>query len=221
MPSAARSSFTPRTLPIISKVATRVGVGNGVSEKAQVAVSGPIDSAGTLRYRASFNFYNTDGYLENTYLDRKADPVRDYSGRLRLLWKPADEFSADLRFAYDQRRDDRLLLRHSPQRRGQSVQQLHHARRMRTITSSRSRTTIWARTTATSWIPRSSSTTTPATGRSPRSRTSTTPRRSTPATPTTSGPVTTSIDCTTSSTGDTRRQLSAVRSMRARASSST
>ncbi|MGH8133460.1 MAG: TonB-dependent receptor, partial [Steroidobacteraceae bacterium] len=79
----------------------RVGVGNGVSEKAQVAVSGPIDSAGTLKYRASLNFYNTDGYLENAYLDRKADPYRDYSGRLRLLWKPADQWSADLRVLRD------------------------------------------------------------------------------------------------------------------------
>ena len=39
----------------------RLGVGNGTSEKAQFALSGPIDSAGTLRYRASFNYYNTDG----------------------------------------------------------------------------------------------------------------------------------------------------------------
>ncbi len=82
----------------------KVGVGNGVSEKAQVAVSGPIDSAGTLRYRASLNFYNTDGYLENTYLDRKADPYKDYSGRLRLVWKPSDQWSADLR-AYRDRVD--------------------------------------------------------------------------------------------------------------------
>ncbi len=79
----------------------RVGVGNGVSEKAQLAVSGPIDSAGNLKYRASFNFYNTDGYLENSYLDRKADPYRDYSGRLRLLWKPGDDWSADLRLYRD------------------------------------------------------------------------------------------------------------------------
>jgi iron complex outermembrane recepter protein len=80
---------------------TRLGVGNGPSEKAQFALSGPIDSAGTLRYRASFNFYDTDGYLQNVYLDRKADPDRDYATRIRLLWKPSDEFSADLRFAYD------------------------------------------------------------------------------------------------------------------------
>jgi iron complex outermembrane recepter protein len=79
----------------------KLGVGNGVSERAQVAVSGPIDAAGTLKYRASLNFYNTDGYLHNTYLDRKADPYRDYSGRLRLLWKPADQWSADLRVFRD------------------------------------------------------------------------------------------------------------------------
>jgi iron complex outermembrane receptor protein len=76
-------------------------VGNGTSEKAQVAVGGPIDSAGTLKYRASVNFYNTDGYLENTYLDHKADPYRDYSGRLRLLWRPSDQLTADLRFFGD------------------------------------------------------------------------------------------------------------------------
>lgn len=79
----------------------KVGIGNGLSEKAQVAVSGPIDDAGTLRYRASLNFYNTDGYLENTYLGRKADPYKDFSGRLRLLWKPSDQFSADLRVYRD------------------------------------------------------------------------------------------------------------------------
>jgi iron complex outermembrane receptor protein len=80
---------------------SRLGVGNGPSEKAQVAISGPLDSEGTLRYRASLNFYNTDGFIQNEYLDRKADPYRDDSGRLRLVWKPADNFSADLRFTYD------------------------------------------------------------------------------------------------------------------------
>ena len=35
------------------EASTRLGVGNGVSERVQGAISGPIDSAGTLRYRAS------------------------------------------------------------------------------------------------------------------------------------------------------------------------
>ena len=78
-----------------------VGVGNGPAERAGTTLSGPLDSAGTLKYRASLNFYNTDGYLENSYLHRKADPYRDYSGNVRLLWEPAGAFTADLRLFYD------------------------------------------------------------------------------------------------------------------------
>ena len=138
----------------------RVGVGNGLSEKAQLAVSGPIDSAGTLKYRASFNFYNTDGYLQNTYLDRKADPYRDYSGRLRLLWKPADEFSADLRFMYD--RSDTTAYYYIIPRSDEAnpFSNFTTPANANNTTSHRSRTTTWARTTATSWMARSSSTTT-------------------------------------------------------------
>jgi iron complex outermembrane recepter protein len=79
----------------------KAGIGNGLSETGNLAVSGPIDDAGTLRYRASLNFYNTSGFLENSFLGRKADPYRDYSGRLRLLWKPNEQWSADLRFYRD------------------------------------------------------------------------------------------------------------------------
>src|SRR6185437_15999465 len=49
---------------------TRVGIGNGLSERAQLALSGPLNDAKTLKFRASVNFYNTDGYLQNTYLDQ-------------------------------------------------------------------------------------------------------------------------------------------------------
>ena len=47
------------------------------------------------------NFYNTDGFLDNTYLHQKADPAKDYSGRFRMVWKPSDAFSADFRLAVD------------------------------------------------------------------------------------------------------------------------
>src|SRR5579862_3030807 len=79
----------------------KVGVGNGTSETGQVAVSGPIDADKTLKYRVSLSAYNTDGYLENAFLDRKADPFKDYSGRVRLLWTPSDAWSADLRLYRD------------------------------------------------------------------------------------------------------------------------
>jgi len=75
----------------------RIGVGNGVSERAQLALSGPLNDAKTLKFRASLNYYNTDGYLENEYLHQKADPAADYAGRLRLTWEPNDAFTADLR----------------------------------------------------------------------------------------------------------------------------
>jgi iron complex outermembrane recepter protein len=80
---------------------TKVGVGNGTSERAQAMITGPIDSAGTLKFRASANFYNTQGFIENEYLNTKADPLKDYSGRLRLVWKPTADFTADLRGYYD------------------------------------------------------------------------------------------------------------------------
>ncbi len=76
---------------------TKVGVGNGVSERAQLAVNGPVNDSKTLKISASVNFYNTDGLLENEYLHEKADPDRDSSGRFRALWQPNDVVTVDWR----------------------------------------------------------------------------------------------------------------------------
>jgi iron complex outermembrane receptor protein len=77
----------------------KLGVGNENSYRAQGDISGPISD--TLKYRASVSYYETDGFLENQFLNDKADPVEDLSGRLRLLWEPSDTVSADLRFSID------------------------------------------------------------------------------------------------------------------------
>ncbi len=77
----------------------KVGFGNGSSKRGQLGLSGPIGDSKTLTYRASLNFYDTDGFIPNAYLGGKADPARDTSGRLRLLWKPSDTVSADMRLA--------------------------------------------------------------------------------------------------------------------------
>ena len=58
----------------------KVGYGNENSYKAQLGLSGPITDSKSLKYSAAFSYYNTDGFLENTYLDQKADPLKDYSG---------------------------------------------------------------------------------------------------------------------------------------------
>ena len=136
----------------------KLGVGNGLAEKAQVAVSGPIDSAGTLKYRASLNFYNTDGYLENTYLGRKADPYRDYSGLLHaslvggkpsgsMVRGPAGHFRDRM-----SRRPRTTTSFHATTRRTPSAPSAR--RRTRTTSPARSRLTTWGRTTAMSRIPR-------------------------------------------------------------------
>ena len=77
----------------------RVGVGNGWSERAQLSLSGPLNDSKTLKFRASVNAYNTDGYLENEYLHQKADPAKDFSGRVRLTWEPNEQFTGDLRLS--------------------------------------------------------------------------------------------------------------------------
>ncbi len=84
------------------------GVGNGPSERVQAAVSGPFGDSKELKYRASLNFYNTRGYLDNVVLHEKADPARDYSGRWRMFWKPSSDFTADFRISAD-RLDTRAL----------------------------------------------------------------------------------------------------------------
>jgi len=77
----------------------KLGAGNGSSINAQGEVSGPIGD--TFGYRASVNYYDTDGYLPSTFLGGKADPVQSLAGRLRLTFKPSDTFSGDVRLSYE------------------------------------------------------------------------------------------------------------------------
>ncbi len=77
----------------------KLGFGNGSSKRAQVGVSGPVGGSDTLKFRASLNYTDTDGFLDNVFLGGKADPSEDISGRVRLTWKPNDTFTGDLRVA--------------------------------------------------------------------------------------------------------------------------
>jgi iron complex outermembrane receptor protein len=78
----------------------RAGFGNGSTKRAQAAISGPLGSSDTLKFRASLSYSDTDGFLDNAYLDQKADPAEELSGRARLIWKPSENFTGDLRFAF-------------------------------------------------------------------------------------------------------------------------
>jgi len=77
----------------------KLGLGNGSAKRVQAGISGPMTD--TIKYRASVNYYDTDGYIPSTFLGGKADPVKDYAGRLRLIGKPNDTFTWDLRLAAD------------------------------------------------------------------------------------------------------------------------
>jgi iron complex outermembrane receptor protein len=72
-----------------------VGSDSGPGARVRGGVSGPISD--TLKYRATGSFFDTKGYIRNTFLDEDADPFRDLSGRLRLLWEPSNQLTADVR----------------------------------------------------------------------------------------------------------------------------
>lgn len=74
-----------------------VGYDSGPGYKVRGSLSGPVPNSDTLKFAGAFSYFNTDGYIENTYLHKKADPFRDISGRFKLLWEPNDNFKADAR----------------------------------------------------------------------------------------------------------------------------
>jgi iron complex outermembrane receptor protein len=76
----------------------RLGYDSGPGVKAQVAADGPLGDADTWKYHAALSYYDTDGWIDNTFLGEEADPFRDVSARLRFIWEPSDQLTGDLRF---------------------------------------------------------------------------------------------------------------------------
>lgn len=77
-----------------------VGADSGPGARFQAGISGPFGDSETLKYRASFSYKDTDGYIDNPFLGEKADPYKDVSGRVRLLWEASDRFTADARLSF-------------------------------------------------------------------------------------------------------------------------
>ena len=73
----------------------QAGVDNGFGYFLRGGISGPISD--TLRFRLSGSWYDTEGFIPNTFLGEDADPVEDLGLRGSLLWLPTSNFSADLR----------------------------------------------------------------------------------------------------------------------------
>jgi len=76
----------------------RLGYDDGPGINAGVSAGGPLGDSDTLKYQASLSYYDTDGWIENTYRNEEADPYQDISLRTRLLWEPSDRLKLDARF---------------------------------------------------------------------------------------------------------------------------
>ncbi|MBS0419967.1 MAG: TonB-dependent receptor [Proteobacteria bacterium] len=73
--------------------------GSGGDAEAQGVVSGPI-LPDQLLFRLAGAFASRDGYFDNTYLGKKADPYEDVTVRGLLKWMPTEALTADLRLNY-------------------------------------------------------------------------------------------------------------------------
>ena len=78
------------------------GYESGPGFKVRGELGGPVPGSETLKFRGSFSYFDTEGHINNTFLNEEADPFEDISGRGRLIWEPNDQFKADLRFNISQ-----------------------------------------------------------------------------------------------------------------------
>ncbi|MDX1563337.1 MAG: TonB-dependent receptor, partial [Gammaproteobacteria bacterium] len=76
----------------------KLGYDDGPGYNVGVSAGGPLGDSDTLKYQTSFSYYDTDGWIDNTYLGEEADPFKDTSIRARLLWEPNDRLRTDARF---------------------------------------------------------------------------------------------------------------------------
>ncbi|WP_426169566.1 TonB-dependent receptor [Sandarakinorhabdus sp. DWP1-3-1] len=73
------------------------GVDNGFGYFARANLSGPI--AENVKFRIAGTWYDTDGFIPNTFLNEDADPFKEFNLRGNLLWQATPELTVDLRGA--------------------------------------------------------------------------------------------------------------------------
>ncbi|MBA4043698.1 MAG: TonB-dependent receptor, partial [Erythrobacter sp.] len=71
------------------------GIDNGFGYFLRGGISGPL--AENVKFRVAGSYYNTDGFIPNTFLGEDADPVEDFSLRGNLLVEATDRLTFDLR----------------------------------------------------------------------------------------------------------------------------
>ena len=74
-----------------------VGADSGPGFTLRGTASGAVGGSEFLKFRVTGSYVDTDGYIDNTFLNDKADPYKDVSARARITYEPSENFSADLR----------------------------------------------------------------------------------------------------------------------------
>ncbi|WP_285711474.1 TonB-dependent receptor [Erythrobacter oryzae] len=82
------------------------GIDNGFGYYLRGGVSGPL--AENVKFRIAGSWYDTDGFINNAFLNEKADPVEDFSLRGNLLIEATDKLTFDLRASVNQLRTQGL-----------------------------------------------------------------------------------------------------------------
>ncbi|MFL0670442.1 MAG: TonB-dependent receptor [Erythrobacter sp.] len=82
------------------------GIDNGFGYFLRGGVSGPL--ADNLFFRVAGSWYDTNGFIPNTFLGEDADPVQDFSLRGSLLFEATDRLTIDLRASTNQLRTQGL-----------------------------------------------------------------------------------------------------------------
>ena len=78
----------------------RVGAESAPGYSVKGYVGGPLNQSGSVKYRLAGSVIDHDGYLDNDYLDEKADPYKDTSFRARFNWDVNDRLATDFRVSY-------------------------------------------------------------------------------------------------------------------------
>ena len=73
----------------------KLGYDSGDGFRTQASLSGPLSDK--VKFRVAGSFIDIDGYLDNTYLNEEADPMRDTALRGQLMWDVSDKLSVDVR----------------------------------------------------------------------------------------------------------------------------
>lgn len=78
------------------------GVDNGFGYFLRGGISGPLGE--NVKFRIAGSWYDTEGFIPNTFLGEDADPVQDFSLRGNLLVEASDRLTFDLRGSINQLR---------------------------------------------------------------------------------------------------------------------